>query len=216
MIMSGIASSTPNLWLASQIILVLMASYALGCISVGYYLVRWRTGQDIRALGSGNLGAKNVKRVLGWWGFIVTFVGDIAKGLTAVAIARGADLPGWAVTLAMLLVVAGHNWPIQLRFHGGKGVSASLGAVLAYNWLALVCLVVLSLVVFAVWRKVTLSGMAAYVATPFLLWFFQSSPVAVAGMFLLAVEVIFAHRQNLRDELLRLNPVDRHRPDNAL
>jgi acyl phosphate:glycerol-3-phosphate acyltransferase len=214
--MSGIASSSPALWMAGWVVWVLLASYGLGCVTVGYYLVRWRTGQDIRAVGSGNLGARNVERVLGKWGFWITFIGDIAKGLIAVGMARWADLPAWAVALSMLLVVAGHNWPIQLRFRGGKGVSTSIGAVLLYNWLALVCLVVLALLFFAVWRKVIGSGMAAYATTPFLLYVFDPSPVAVAGMFLLAAEVIFAHRENLRDELLRLNPVDRKRPDNAL
>jgi acyl phosphate:glycerol-3-phosphate acyltransferase len=214
--MSGIASSSTDVWAATRIIWVLLASYGLGCVSVGYYLVRWRTGQDLRTLGSGNLGAKNVKRVLGQWGFWITFIGDIAKGLIAVGIARWADLPVWAVAVSMLLVVAGHNWPVQLSFRGGKGVSTSIGAVLVYNWLALACLVVLSLLFFAVWRKVIWSGMAAYATTPFLLYVFDPSPAAVVGMFLLAAEVIFAHRQNLRDELLRLNPVDRQRPDNAL
>jgi acyl phosphate:glycerol-3-phosphate acyltransferase len=214
--MHGSVFNPPNLWCACQVILIIVACYSLGCITVGYYLVRWRTGQDIRRLGSGNLGAKNVSRILGRWGFVATFFGDFAKGMIAVALAIEANLPPWAVTLAMLAVVAGHNWPLQLRFHGGKGISASLGAVMLYNRIAITCLVVLFIVIFALWRKFTLSGLLAYAMAPMVLWFMRPGPVVLVGMFLLAVEVIFAHRQNLRDEFLRLKPLDGQGPSNAL
>src|SRR5262245_64567791 len=64
--------------------LVMLAGYALGCFTSGYYLVRWRTGEDIRLLGSGSVGATNVSRVLGWPGFCLTVSSDFAKGMLAV------------------------------------------------------------------------------------------------------------------------------------
>ncbi len=59
---------------------VVLGSYVLGCFTTGYYLVRWRTGQDLRGLGSGSVGAKNAGRVLGAMGFLLTLTGDLAKG----------------------------------------------------------------------------------------------------------------------------------------
>lgn len=66
--------------------MLILASYALGCLATGYYWVRWQTGQDIRRLGSGGVGARNVGRVLGPWGFTITLLGDAAKGALAVGL----------------------------------------------------------------------------------------------------------------------------------
>ncbi|HZO83868.1 MAG TPA: glycerol-3-phosphate acyltransferase, partial [Verrucomicrobiae bacterium] len=97
--------------------------YLLGSFTSGYYWVRWRTGQDIRLIGSGNVGARNVGRVLGPTAFCITLLMDVAKGVIAVGMANYAGLGSDAVVACILAVVAGHNWPAQLRFHGGKGVA---------------------------------------------------------------------------------------------
>src|SRR5690349_12036601 len=96
--------------------------YVLGSFTSGYYWVRWRTGQDIRLLGSGNVGAKNVGRLLGPTGFCITLLMDVAKGAIAVGVGIYAGLGSDAIVACILAVVAGHNWPAQLRFQGGKGV----------------------------------------------------------------------------------------------
>jgi acyl phosphate:glycerol-3-phosphate acyltransferase len=107
-----------------------LAAYALGCFTTGYYLVRWRTGRDIREVGSGSVGARNVGRLLGWRGFLATVLGDFGKGALAVWAARQFTTDDRLVALAMPAVVAGHLWPAQLRFRGGKGMAAALGALL--------------------------------------------------------------------------------------
>src|SRR3954471_11257483 len=97
--------------------------YALGCFNTGYYLVRWKTGQDIRQIGSGSCGARNVGRIVGRNGFLLTVAGDVLKGILAIAFAEvciGGEL---AKLVALIAVVVGHVWPIQLKFHGGKGVA---------------------------------------------------------------------------------------------
>src|SRR5579872_1257598 len=71
----------------AQISAVLSAGYLLGCLTVGYYLVRWQTGRDIRQAGSGSVGAKNVGRILGVGGYLITFLADFAKGALAVWLA---------------------------------------------------------------------------------------------------------------------------------
>src|ERR1035441_7362285 len=113
---------------------VLAGSYVLGCFSTGYYLVRQRTGQDIRELGSGSTGARNAGRVLGCQGFWLTMAGDMAKGALAVWLALALTGNDRVAMLAWLAVVMGHIWPAQMGFRGGKGVSTSLAGLLIYDW----------------------------------------------------------------------------------
>ncbi len=114
--------------------LTVLISYLIGAIPFGYLIARWR-GVDIFQAGSGNVGATNVGRVLGWRLGILVFVLDFAKGALptgAASIAGGQWLP----VLAGLSAVVGHLFPIFLRFHGGKGVATGAGvvAVLLDNW----------------------------------------------------------------------------------
>ena len=102
-----------------------LGAYLLGCLATGYYLVRARTGRDIREIDSGSTGARNVGRVLGKTGFGLTVLGDFGKGALAVWGARHWTHDHQLAALAMLAVVAGHIWPAQLRFRGGKGVATS-------------------------------------------------------------------------------------------
>ena len=101
---------------------IIVGSYLLGCLATGYYLVRWRTGQDLRSLGSGSTGGTNAGRVLGRWGLVLTGLVDILKGAVAVGAALYFRLDAWAVVLAAAAVVAGHVFPFQLGFHGGRGL----------------------------------------------------------------------------------------------
>jgi glycerol-3-phosphate acyltransferase PlsY len=109
-------------------LMVALAGYALGSIPTGYLFVRWRTGRDIRTLGSGATGGRNIARELGpAWGW-ATGVGDVAKAMTAVGLARRIAPAAWHV--AMPAVVAGHVWPVWLGFRGGRGIAPSLGGLL--------------------------------------------------------------------------------------
>src|SRR5262245_53037648 len=116
-----------------------IASYFLGCVTAGYYWTRWRTGQDIRQIGSGNVGARNVGRILGPSGFTVTLLLDMAKGAFAAGTAWWLNLSAEGIVASMVAVVVGHNWPMQLRFRGGKGVAVSLGALLTYDPFIVAC-----------------------------------------------------------------------------
>src|SRR5262245_14041669 len=115
--MTSTMAWTEQLRLANwnQAFWVCLGSYALGCFTTGYYLMRMRTGRDVRELGSGSVGARNVGRVLGWLGFMVTLLGDFAKGSLAVWATRHFTSDDQLVALSMLAVVAGHVWPAQLR-----------------------------------------------------------------------------------------------------
>jgi glycerol-3-phosphate acyltransferase PlsY len=176
------------------------AAYALGCFNTAYYVVRWKTGQDIRQLGSGTAGSKNVGRVLGTWGFTASFAGDIAKGALAV---WGVQLAGFtlpAQAFVMLAVTAGHVWPAQLGFRGGKGLATSYGALLFFDPLVAGVLLALCAGLLAVTRRFTVSGLGAYALAPLVALFRGGGWIEVATMLAFTALVLFAHRDNLRVE----------------
>ena len=187
----------------------IVASYFIGCFTAGYYWTRWRTGQDIRQMGSGSVGARNVGRALGAGAFTVTFLLDVAKGAFAVAAAVWLALGPEAVVASMVAVVVGHNWPAQLRFHGGKGIAVSIGALLAYDPFIVLCLMVIFLPVIAVIRNFTLSGMTAFALGPLAVFLYGLDKVEVAAMSGLAILALVTHRKNIREEIARIAG---HRP----
>jgi acyl-phosphate glycerol 3-phosphate acyltransferase len=120
-------------------ILAVLTAYLIGAIPTAYLLVRAVKGIDIRTLGSGNVGATNAGRVLGAWGFLTVFLIDLLKGLlptlllpVAARAIAGEVEPGLPVLVAVATIL-GHNFPVYLRFRGGKGVATSLGAVAALD-----------------------------------------------------------------------------------
>jgi len=120
----------------------LAAAYLIGSIPFGFLVALWLGKVDIRTLGSGNIGATNVGRVLGFRFFVLVFLLDYAKGLLPtlllpgiVSKIAGASLPDLPVGLAIAAIL-GHNFPIFLGFRGGKGVATSLGAVSALDPIA--------------------------------------------------------------------------------
>ncbi len=183
---------------------VILLCYALGCFASGYYWVRWRTGQDIRKLGSGSVGARNVGRILGAWGFTVTLLADVTKGVVAVALAQQCGVRPDAMIAAILAVVIGHTWPIQLHFHGGKGIATSLGVLLAYDPLIALILAAVFIPIWAIVHSFTLSGMLAFAVSPLLVFLCKLENLEVAAMSLIAIVVLFAHQKNIRDEFARI------------
>lgn len=177
-------------------LVTILISYGLGCFSTAYYLVRWRTGQDIRVVGSGTAGARNVGRVLGKQGFAITFLGDALKGALAVGLAMWLELSAIGVAGALLAVVAGHLWPVQLGGKGGKGASTALGGVLVINvWLGLIILALAALF-WKITRSMTRGGMIAMALAPLVAWLLGVDIVLVGGIAVLAVLLLFAHRNN--------------------
>ena len=182
----------------------IVASYFLGCVTAGYYWTRWQTGRDIRDLGSGNVGARNVGRTLGPLGFAVVFLFDFAKGMFAVTLANWLGFGPEALIACMVAVVAGHNWPMQLRFQGGKGIAVSLGALLAYEPFTVLCLLAIFLPALALLRRFTLAGIFAFCLAPLALFLGGFEKEVVAAVSFLAVLALLTHRRNLREELARL------------
>ena len=184
--------------------LVMLAGYALGCFTSGYYLVRWRTGEDIRLLGSGSVGATNVSRVLGWPGFCLTVLCDFAKGMLAVWLAEYYHVNPTATVLTMLAVTTGHVWPAQLWFRGGKGVATSLGALLMFGYFIALIFTGLFLVLYAVVRNFVLAGLLGFALTPLALFLLDFPLTSVFGLSALALLILIAHRKNIPDEIAKL------------
>jgi acyl phosphate:glycerol-3-phosphate acyltransferase len=175
--------------------------YLLGSIPFGYLLVRIVTGDDVRASGSGNIGATNVARRSPVLGF-ATLILDAAKGLAAVVFARavfsGPDRRLLMATAA-LFAVAGHMFPVWLKFRGGKGVATSLGAFVLLTPKTILCMLVLFLILGIAFRYVSLGSVAAAAAFPLLAWAIgeYKNPGELAIIAIVAALVIWKHRQNL-------------------
>ena len=178
---------------------LLVFAYLLGGVPFGYLLVKWRTGSDVRSSGSGNIGATNVMRTTGRGLGVATLLLDIAKGYLAVWLMGRytAHDPLW-MSLAALTVMAGHAFPIFLKFQGGKAVASFIGAFLYLTpWPVLAVLLVF---VAVVWSKphISLGSIVASGLFPFGVWLIEHphwsvvAAAAVAGTF-----VIFRHRSNI-------------------
>ena len=147
-------------------ILIIITSYMVGCLTTAYYLVRFRTGQDIRELGSGNVGGRNAARVLGKWGFIITFIFDTARGALALLIANYIGLGLIGLVLSLHAVLLGHLYPIPLDFKGGKGIIVGGGILLMLNYKIFVLICLLFLIPFAITRSFTFSGLLSVATAP--------------------------------------------------
>lgn len=191
-------------------LLTLFVSYLIGSIPTGYLIGKCK-GLDIREHGSGNIGATNVTRVIGkWWGK-ACFLGDFLKGalpvfLTSLLIRKGilADQYGVLPSLAAFVTVAGHVWPIYLKFKGGKGISTAAGAVLALNPPALLGAGVLWVVLFLTSRYVSLASIFAALSLPFFAWGFlhwkvwECSKMEMILFGLLAILAVIRHISNIK------------------
>ena len=168
--------------------------YLLGSIPFGLLLTRAAGGPDIRAIGSGNIGATNVLRTGNKVLAAATLLCDMLKGTIAVlAAARyGAD-PALAAALGAFL---GHLFPVWLKFKGGKGVATFIGLLIGLHWPAALLFCIVWLVVAAVTRYSSLAALVASALTPFALWYFGLPNVA-ALLLLLTVLLWFMHRANI-------------------
>src|SRR5580704_6764774 len=147
--------------------LALVAAYLIGAIPFGFLLVKWKTGADIRASGSGNTGATNVLRTTGWKTGAATLILDIAKGYLAVWLAgyltEGSET--WMAASAVA-VMAGHAFPVFLGGKGGKAVASFTGAYLCLTPLPLAATAVVFIVMVAVTRYISVGSIVGAVAFP--------------------------------------------------
>lgn len=154
----------------------LLIGYVLGSFPTAYLLTKWKTGKDIRKLGGGNVGGSNTFKEVGIWVAIAVTLIDIAKGAAVIAItyyALNLDKP--FVLISAVGAVLGHNWMPWLKFSGGKGMGATVGALVMimpiYGYLMeLAIFAGIVVIPLLLTRNVALSMGLGLVALPFLSW----------------------------------------------
>jgi glycerol-3-phosphate acyltransferase PlsY len=181
-------------------LLVLPIAYLLGAIPFGYLLVKWKTGTDVRGAGSGNIGATNVLRTTGRVAGVTTLLLDIAKGYLAVWIAgRLTDQNPWWMSAAALAVMAGHAFPVFLRFQGGKAVASFVGAFLCLTPMALAAVLVVFVVTVAGTRHISMGSIVGAATFPLGVWLILQPPLPVIAASVVAgAFIIYRHSSNLQ------------------
>jgi glycerol-3-phosphate acyltransferase PlsY len=204
----------------SKLLLIAAVSYLLGSIPFGYLLVRIFRGEDVRKIGSGNIGATNVSRKSPALGAL-TLLLDAAKGFLAVefatkisALESEAQLREMMATAA-LFAIAGHMFPLWLKFRGGKGVATALGGFLRFSPLAVLVAVIIFVVVVLLSRRISLGSIITAAAFPISVWLLNVSRDAIViALIATAAALIIGqidepdHRHRRR----RLGYRPRHRP----
>ena len=193
--------------LALRIAVCLVVAYLLGAVPWSLVIGKRFYHTDVREHGSGNLGATNVLRVLGWKAALATFVLDVAKGVVAVGVAwwlvdtatYGPLANEWAMIGATFAAIAGHSYSAYIGFTGGKGVATAAGGLLVLTPLAWPVLLVSWIIVFAIWRIVSLGSVVIAVEFPLLVVLLYPGDVPRITLAVLAAGlVIWRHSANIR------------------
>ena len=182
-------------------LLIIVFAYLLGSIPVGYLLVRLFKKQDIRTVGSGNIGATNVVRSGAKGLGIATLLLDLGKAFLAVKIAQHLAPGNYDIAVAAAVAaILGHVYPVWLGFRGGKGVASALGVFLALTWPSALAILGVFLVIVAITRYVSLASIIAAAVFPlFGFWFVPyRTPIVIAGFLLIPLIIIAKHHQNIR------------------
>lgn len=198
----------------SPLIVSLATGYLLGSIPFGYLLVRRFRGEDIRASGSGNIGATNVARTSPLLG-AVTLVLDALKGMTAVALMLVIFPANRDIAyVAALSAICGHIFPVWLRFRGGKGVATGFGSFLLLTPKAILIAIGIFVALIALFRRVALASILATASLPFSAWLLDevrmtatstagverrvSSGVPLMTLIAGALLIVVKHHSNIR------------------
>ena len=208
--------------------IVAVIAYLMGSIPFGYILVRVFRGEDVRSIGSGNIGATNVARKAPGLG-VATLVLDASKGFAAVmasmeimrrlhppatvlisqeqmeafreALRPSAQQFYLVAAIAAVFAILGHVFPVWLKFKGGKGVATGVGAFIALAPKAVLVVLVIFVAIVAAFRYISLGSIVATAAFPVCAWLlyrYQASPAVFAAMVLASALIIAKHHQNIR------------------
>lgn len=186
--------------------LTAVIAYFIGSIPTGFLMARAR-GVDIRSVGSGNIGATNVFRILGKGPGIVVLLIDGLKGfipakfipmLFVTQVTGSESRYLYLAVVAGFCAILGHNYTCWLRFKGGKGVATSAGVVIAWVPMAFLIALVAFLIVFAVSRYVSLASIVAAVVLPFAVWGTDRRVFMIWIAAVVSVLAIYKHRANIQ------------------
>lgn len=176
-------------------------AYFIGSIPTGYIIVKLKTGQDIREVGSGSTGATNVKRVLGKKWFFTVMILDAIKGMIPVLYAKYAitdDTIGLFAVVSAIAVIVGHSKPIFLAFKGGKSVATGIGTLIALNPIVGIILAVIWSIITWFSKYVSLGSIIALICAPILMYLFKNPICYTIYALIAAIYIVYLHRENIQ------------------
>lgn len=179
-------------------LIVILCSYLVGSSNLAYFVSRAK-GIDLKAKGSGNLGASNATVVLGWYMGIAVAVHDILKAAIAVWAAKYffPELPGIGAA-AGVSAVLGHIFPFYLRFRGGKGFASYLGMTIAMNWKLAIAVIALAFLITVLSDFIALGTITTVIVVPGYFGLFRQDLLITGILIAAAVVIICKHRENIQ------------------
>ncbi|MGN7386129.1 glycerol-3-phosphate acyltransferase [Sporosarcina sp. SAFN-015] len=176
-----------------DIAILLIVAYFVGNMLTATVVGKLFYQKDIRSAGSGNPGARNAGRVFGKAAFTIVFLGDALKGVLIVLLAKWMGVDEWIQLMCVLVVMAGHVFPIIYKFRGGQGVSTFIGGMLAFHPLVVACFVVVFLVLYPFLKNFSSAGLSAMALSPlFLFGLTKEWPQTIAAILVVAF-LLFAY-----------------------
>lgn len=174
-------------------------AYLIGSIPTGYIIVKLKTNQDIRTIGSGSTGATNVKRVLGKKWFFIVMLLDAFKGALPVVLAKvlTVDTYGIYAVISAIFVIIGHSKPVFLQFKGGKSVASGVGTILALNPLVGLSIAAIWGVITYISKYVSLGSIIALILSPLLMYLFKNPIGYIVYCLIAAIYIVWLHRENI-------------------
>ncbi|SES65130.1 acyl-phosphate glycerol-3-phosphate acyltransferase [Natronincola peptidivorans] len=176
-------------------LLIVIVAYILGNFSPSYVIGRLSANIDIRNYGSGNAGTTNVMRTLGYKAAVFTLLLDCFKGVLAVYIAKRFGSENLAM-VAGIVVVLGHNWPVLLKFKGGKGIATTIGVALSIHPVVASICIFVGIILLIIFKYVSLSSIVAITLLPIIL-FFQDLNYFIFGL-VLCLMALYRHKENMQ------------------
>ena len=174
----------------------ILGSYVLSSISFALLISKFKK-IDLRQVGSGNLGATNVYRALGFKFAILVFILDAAKGLVPTYLAMHYfSNPVWHVAIGLITII-GHSLSIFVKFKGGKGVATGLGVIMALNPLVAAILAAVGFTSIAITRYVAPTSILCAVMAPILFYVFKSPEEYIIFISIIASLIVFRHKDNI-------------------
>ena len=183
----------------------LITGYLLGSFPSAYLAGRLMKGVDIRQLGDGNMGAANAWRELGARAGIAVATIDVGKGAAAILIARAIGVPLPVLLLTGVAAVAGHNWPIFLKFRGGRGAATAIGVLSTILPYEMLILLGVALIPFAITRNIIITSTFLFAPLPLVAWWFGAPGVLIAYSIALPCLVGFTHFITTRHAPAKVN-----------
>jgi glycerol-3-phosphate acyltransferase PlsY len=194
---------------ALQLLFIAVSSYLLGAVPFGLLFSRLFSAVDVRTIGSGNIGATNVLRAAGKKAAILTLLADMLKGFFPVLLVNALLHHDAATMLSGIAAILGHNFPVYLKFKGGKGVATSFGVVLAVApGTGLICLLAW-MIAAVIWKYSSLSALIAFACYPLITIALSSTstaqPFSVLSLFIFGM-IYYRHRENIKRLLQGTEP----------